>query len=80
MYGNFGYKWTPPDKGTYLTKAFFFGSESYYGSQATRHMDVDPEPVAYRVPPSADEIAQTTINRLPAYPDVPSASEVAQEA
>ncbi|NVM24134.1 MAG: hypothetical protein HWN68_20440, partial [Desulfobacterales bacterium] len=83
MYGNFGYKWTPPDEGTYLVKAFFLGSDSYYGSQAIAYVGVDPAPAApgYQGP-SADEIAQATVNRLPAYPefpDVPTASEVAQE-
>jgi len=78
MYGNFGYKWTPPDEGTYLVKAFFLGSESYYGSQAIAYVGADPA-AAYPVPPTADEIAQKTISQLPAYPDVPTASEVAQE-
>jgi len=81
MYGNFGYKWTPPDEGTYLVKAFFLGSDSYYGSQAITYVGADPA-AAYPQPPTADEIAQKTISQLPAYPevpDVPSAEEVAQE-
>jgi len=79
IYGNFGYMWTPPDEGTYLIKAFFLGSEAYYGSQATTYVGVDPAPEEYPDVPTAEEIAQTTVNRLPAYPDVPTASEVAHE-
>jgi hypothetical protein len=66
-YGNFGYRWTPPDEGTYLVKAFFLGSKSYYGSQATTYVGVDP---AEHVP-SAQEIASTTVNQMPAYPTIP---------
>ncbi|HDQ06944.1 MAG TPA: hypothetical protein ENN36_09550 [Candidatus Bathyarchaeota archaeon] len=65
VYGNFGYKWTPPDEGTYVVKAFFLGSKSYYGSQATTYVGVDP---AAGEAPSADEIAQTTVNQLPEIP------------
>ncbi|MCW4053949.1 MAG: PQQ-binding-like beta-propeller repeat protein [Candidatus Bathyarchaeota archaeon] len=48
-YGNFGFKWTPPDEGTYVVKAFFLGSESYWGSSDTTHVGVSsaqviPEP------------------------------------
>jgi len=78
-YGNFGYMWTPPDEDTYVIKAFFLGSESYYRSSATTYLGVDPAPEAYPQPPSAEEIADTTVSKLPAYPDVPTASEVAQE-
>ena len=69
IYGNFGYKWAPPDEGTYIVKAFFLGSKSYYGSQATTYVGVDP---AAEDVPSAEEIAETTVNRLPAYPEIPS--------
>jgi hypothetical protein len=68
IYGNFGYKWTPPNEGTYIVKAFFLGSDAYYGSQATTFVGVDP---AADDVPSAEEIAQTTANKLPAYPEVP---------
>jgi outer membrane protein assembly factor BamB len=78
-HGNFGFKWTPPDVGTYLINAFFLGSDAYWGSSATTYVSVDPAPEEYPVPPTAEEIADTTISRLPAYPDVPSATEVAQE-
>jgi len=65
IYGNFGYKWTPPDEGTYIVKAFFLGSDSYYGSQATTYVGVDP---AAEEVPSAEEIADTTVNQLPEIP------------
>jgi len=65
IYGNFGYKWTPPDEGAYLVKAFFLGSDSYYGSQATTYVGVDP---AAEDVPSAEEIAGTTVNKLPEIP------------
>jgi len=76
-YGNFGYMWTPPEEGTYAIKAFFLGSESYYGSSATTYLGVGP---AAEDVPSAEEIAQTTVNRLPAYPDVPTAEEIAADS
>ena len=65
IYGNFGYRWTPPDEGTYIVKAFFLGSDSYYGSQATTYVGVDP---AAEEAPSAEEIADTTVNQLPEIP------------
>ena len=65
IYGNFGYRWTPPDEGTYIVKAFFLGSDSYYGSQATTYVGVDP---AAEEVPSAEEIADTTVNQLPEIP------------
>jgi len=63
IYGNFGFKWAPPDEGTYIIKAFFLGSKSYYGSQATTYVGVDP---AAEDVPSAEEIADTTAGKLPA--------------
>jgi len=63
IYGNFGYKWNPPDEGTHIIKAFFLGSKSYYGSQATTYVGVDP---AAEEAPSAEEIADTTAGKLPA--------------
>jgi hypothetical protein len=43
-YGNFGFEWTPPDEGIYNVKAFFLGSESYWGSAETTHLSVGPAP------------------------------------
>ena len=72
-YGNFGFQWTPPGEGTYVVKAFFLGSESYWGSSETTYLTVGP---AAEAAPSAEEIADTTAGKLPAYP---TASETAQE-
>jgi len=72
-YGNFGFQWTPPGEGTYVVKAFFLGSESYWGTSETTYLTVGPAAAAA---PSAEEIAGTTVGRLPAYP---AASDIAQE-
>ena len=48
----------------------FEGSESYYASQATANFGVDQAAVAEGAP-SAEEIAQTTVNKLPSYPAIP---------
>jgi len=70
-HGNFGFTWTPEEEGTYLVKAFFLGSESYYGSSATTYLGVGP---AAEDVPSAEEIADTTASKLPAYqaPEFPA--------
>ena len=67
-YGNFGFKWTPPGEGTYVVKAFFLGSESYWGSSSTTYLTVGP---AAEETPCAEEIADTTVARLPGYPAIP---------
>jgi hypothetical protein len=67
-YGNFGFQWTPPAEGIYVVKAFFLGSESYWGTSSTTYLTVGPAPAAA---PSAAEIAQTTVNQMPAYPTIP---------
>jgi len=77
--GVFSHMWAPSVVGEYHVTAAFEGSKSYYPSQATTTFGVDQAPAAYPDVPTAEEIAQTTVNRLPAYPDVPTASEVAQE-
>jgi hypothetical protein len=41
-HGEFGITWTPPDEGEYTIKAFFLGSESYYGSSDTTYISVGP--------------------------------------
>jgi hypothetical protein len=82
-YGNYGFNFEPEVPGQYMIIATFGGSESYYGSTTTTYVSADPAPEDPDVDvPTADEIAQATVNRLPAYPevpDVPSAEEVAQE-
>jgi len=67
--GVFSHMWAPGVVGEYHVTALFEGSESYYSSQATTTFGVDqaPEEAA-----SAAEIADTTVNRLPAYPAIPA--------
>jgi hypothetical protein len=80
--GVFSHMWAPAVVGEYYVTALFEGSKSYYTSYATTAFGVDQAPAEYPDVPTAEEIAQATINKLPAYPevpDVPTASEVAQE-
>jgi outer membrane protein assembly factor BamB len=67
--GVFSHMWTPAIEGEYHVTAMFEGSNSYYASQATTTFGVDQAP-ADDVP-SAEEIADTTVNRMPAYPAIP---------
>jgi hypothetical protein len=67
-YGNFGFRWTPPEEGTYVVKAFFLGSESYWGSSSVTYLTVSSSAASG---PTAEEIADATVNKLPAYPTVP---------
>jgi len=79
--GAFSHMWAPAIVGEYKVTAVFEGSNSYYTSFATTAFGVDAAKAApgYQGP-SADEIAQRTINMLPAYPDVPTAEEIAADA
>jgi hypothetical protein len=84
MMGHYEYLWTPSDQDTYKILATFGGSKSYYMSSAETAVGVTAAPASQEFPdvPTAAEIAQATINRLPPYPtmpDVPTAAEVAQE-
>jgi hypothetical protein len=74
--GVFSHMWSPSFVGEYHVTALFEGSKSYYKSEATTAFGVDEAPEAYPEVPTAEEIADTTANRLPVYP---AASEVAQE-
>jgi len=67
--GRFSHMWAPAVVGEYHVTAMFEGSESYYASQETITFGVDqaPEEAA-----SAEEIAQTTVNQMPAYPAIPA--------
>jgi len=67
--GRFSHMWTPAIVGEYQVTAMFEGSKSYYPSQETTTFGIE-EAVAVDVP-SAAEIAETTVNRLPAYPAIP---------
>jgi hypothetical protein len=66
--GKFSHMWTPGVAGEYHVTAMFEGSEAYYASQATTTFGIDPAPAEA---PSAEDIAQTTVNRMPAYPTIP---------
>ena len=66
--GMFSHMWTPGVVGEYHVTALFEGSESYYSSQATTAFGVDEAPESYPDVPSAEEIAQTTVNQLPEIP------------
>ncbi len=68
--GVFSHMWTPAIAGEYHVTVIFEGSEAYYTSEATTTFGVDQAPAAEHVP-SAAEIAETTVNRLPAYPAIP---------
>jgi hypothetical protein len=68
-YGNFGFKWTPEEEGTYKVKAFFLGSESYWGSSDATYLTVGPSGASAEE--IADDTAQRTINMLPHYPAIP---------
>jgi outer membrane protein assembly factor BamB len=65
--GVFSHMWTPGVAGEYHVTAMFEGSEGYYASQATTTFGIDPAPAEA---PSAEEIAETTVNRMPAYPTI----------
>jgi len=79
--GMFSHMWVPGFVGEYYVTANFEGSKSYFTSQATTAFGVDQATAdpGYQGP-SADEIAQRTINMLPAYPDVPTAEEIAADS
>jgi len=64
--GMFSHMWAPGVVGEYHVTAMFEGSESYYASQETSTFGVDEAAAAAGVP-SAEEIAEKTASRLPAY-------------
>jgi len=66
--GVFSHMWAPDIAGEYQVTAMFEGSNSYFPSQATTTFGVDEAPADA---PSAAEIAQTTVNQMPAYPAIP---------
>jgi hypothetical protein len=71
--GRFSHMWAPAIVGEYKVTAMFEGSESYYPSQETITFGVD-EAAAAAGAPSAEEIAQTTVNKMPALtaPEMPA--------
>ena len=68
--GVFSHMWAPAIVGEYHVTAVFEGTKSYFGSQATTTFGVD-EAVEAEDVPSAEEIADTTVNMMPAYPSIP---------
>jgi len=84
MNGNFGFPFVPEIEGTYWIIATFEGTESYWRSQASTYLTVDPAAEPFPDVPTAEEIASDaasrTIAMMPAYPYVPTAEEVASDA
>jgi len=78
-YGMYKMMWTPEAEGEYSIAATFEGSKSYWASYAETAIGVGPAPTPYPEAPSAEEVAQKTIDKLPTYPEAPSAEAVAQE-
>ncbi len=67
--GTFSYSWHPDKEGTFKVLATFEGSEGYYGSCAVTTIVVgSPEEHV----PTAAEIGDTTVSKLPAYPETPA--------
>jgi len=64
--GVFSLSWAPAIAGDYHVTAMFEGSESYYTSYSTTTFTVDE--AAADDAPSATEIADATVNQMPAYP------------
>jgi hypothetical protein len=73
MSGTYSYAWTPDTEGTIKIVATFTGSEGYYGSYAQTALVVGAPEEHF---PTAAEIGDTTISKLPAYPAV---SNIPQE-
>jgi hypothetical protein len=71
--GTYSYVWYPDTEGTCKIIATFTGSEGYYGSRAETTIVVG-SPAEHI--PTAAEIGDTTVSKLPAYP---AASDIAQE-
>ncbi|HDQ05155.1 MAG TPA: hypothetical protein ENN36_00335 [Candidatus Bathyarchaeota archaeon] len=67
--GVFSHMWAPAVVGEYHVTAMFEGSKSYYASQATTTFGVDEPP---EKAPSAEEIGDTTVSKIPAYPAIPA--------
>ena len=84
--GNYGFRFEPTIEGQYMIMATFYGSKAYYGSTTITYLTVDPAPAPYptvEIPPypgyqgpTASEVAQNVLDRLP---DEPTADDIAQE-
>jgi len=71
--GTYSYVWYPDTEGTCKIIATFMGSEGYYGSSAETTVVIGAPEEHF---PTAAEIGDTTISKLPAYP---AASDIAQQ-
>jgi outer membrane protein assembly factor BamB len=63
-HGTFGFAWTPPDEGTYLVKALFSGSESYWPSDATTYVEVGAAPPEPATPAGVQEDINEAVDSL----------------
>jgi hypothetical protein len=72
-WGNYVFEFEPEVPGMYQLIVTFEGSNAYWRSSTTTYVKVGP---AAEKAPTADEIASTTVGKLPAYP---AASDIAQE-
>jgi hypothetical protein len=68
-HGNYVFEFEPEVPGMYQLIVTFEGSDSYWRSSATTYVKVGP---AAEEAPSAEDIAETTVGRLPAYPEIPA--------
>jgi outer membrane protein assembly factor BamB len=71
--GTYSYVWYPDTEGTCKIIATFMGSEGYYGSSAETTVVIGAAEEHF---PTAAEIGDTTVSKLPAYPSV---SDIPQE-
>jgi hypothetical protein len=75
--GTYSCAWTPDTEGTIKIVATFTGSEGYFGSCAQTALVVGAPEEHF---PTAAEIGDTTVSKLPAYPATSAiAQETAQE-
>ena len=75
-YGNFGLAFEPEVAGTYWIMATFEGSNSYYGSQASTYLQVEPASTP-TIPIEPEEPEQPTEPEQPATEAPLISSEVA---
>lgn len=68
--GMFSHMWAPAIDGEYKVTAMFEGSNSYWPSEAATTFGIDEAPASQKIP-SAQEIADTTVNQMPPYPAIP---------
>jgi hypothetical protein len=67
--GMFSHMWAPSIDGEYKVTAMFEGSNAYWPSEAITTFGVDSATTDDI--PTAQEIADTTVNQMPPYPTIP---------